>query len=97
LFELKKTDEVQKLIAITKSDSGVSGPKLAQAHMQLGALLAENIQLDPSDTTVIAILRGGIFLQKVYILNLDVSFKLITQNMRTSFDRKQRTLFLWIP
>ena len=61
LFELKKTKEVEQLIAITKSDLGISGPELAKAHIRLGELLAENIDLDPADTTVVALLRGGIF------------------------------------
>ena len=29
MFELEKTDAVRNLIAITKSDSGISGPELA--------------------------------------------------------------------
>ena len=61
MFELKKTKEVEQLIAITKSDLGISGPELAKAHIRLGELLAENIDLDPADTTVVALLRGGIF------------------------------------
>ena len=61
MFELEKTKEVKKLINITKSDSGVSGPELAKAHIRLGEILAENIDLNPSDTTVVALLRGGIF------------------------------------
>lgn len=53
LFELNKTKEVEELIAITKSDSGISGPELAKAHIRLGELLAENIDLEPADTTVV--------------------------------------------
>lgn len=46
---------------MTKSNSGVSGPELAKAHIQLGALLAKNIDLPPDETTIVAVLRGGIF------------------------------------
>ena len=61
MFELEKTDEVRKLIAITKSDSGISGPSLADAHFRLGELLAESMPFDPRHTTVMATLSGGIF------------------------------------
>ena len=48
MFELEKTEEVKELIAITKSDSGVSGPRLAKAHMRLGGLVAEHLpELNP--------------------------------------------------
>lgn len=61
MFELEKTEEVKELIAITKSDSGVSGPRLAKAHMRLGGLVAEHLpELNPLDTTIVAIMRGGI-------------------------------------
>jgi len=62
LLELEKTDRVKELIAITKSDSGISGPKLAKAHMELGNLLAKEMQdFNPEETTIVAMLRGGIF------------------------------------
>jgi len=61
MITISMTDEVQKLIAVTKSDSGISGPELAKAHIRLGELLAEQIDLPPDDTTVVAILRGGVF------------------------------------
>lgn len=62
MFELQKTDEINRLIAITKSDSGISGPELAKAHMELGRLLGQQLTcFDPKDTTIIAMLRGGIF------------------------------------
>lgn len=71
MFELEKTDEVRKLIAITKSDSGISGPSLADAHFRLGELLAESMPFDPQETTVMAILRGGIFLRRAFTTGLD--------------------------
>lgn len=67
MFELDKTDEVKRLIAITKSDSGISGPQLAQAHIELGHILGRYMDIDPENTTVVAIMRGGIFLaQGIY-------------------------------
>ncbi len=62
MFELEKTEAVKALISIAKSDSGISGPELAKAHMELGRLLAEQMpNLDPVDTTIVAMMRGGIF------------------------------------
>jgi hypothetical protein len=76
LFELEKTEEVLRLIAITKSDSGISGPELAQAHMQLGYLLAEHMPVDPDNTTVIAMLRGGVFFAEGIYFKLGCKFQL---------------------
>ena len=62
MFVLNQTDEVKRLIAITKSDSGISGAKLREAHRRLGHLIGEAFaSLNPADTTVVAMLRGGIF------------------------------------
>lgn len=62
MFELEKDDHVNSLIEITKSNSGISGPTLAKAHMELGGLLADKLpDMKPADTTIVAILRGGIF------------------------------------
>lgn len=67
LFELERTEEVRRLIAITKSDSGISGPELAQAHIALGHILGRHMEIDPENTTVVAVMRGGIFLaQGIY-------------------------------
>ena len=38
MYELKRDEEVERLIAITKSDSGISGPRLVEAHRELGRL-----------------------------------------------------------
>jgi hypothetical protein len=63
LFEIKRDERIEKLIAITKSDSGISGPVLAKAHVELGRALGEQIKERFShDTTVVAVLRGGIFM-----------------------------------
>ena len=62
MFELKKNEEINNLIAITKSDSGISGPELAKAHIQLGMAMGSQMTgFEPEDTTIVAILRGGIF------------------------------------
>lgn len=66
MYEIEKTEKINRLIAITKSDSGISGPNLAKAHMELGMLLGEKmVRFDPSDTTVVAMLRGYIFCGRV--------------------------------
>lgn len=44
MFEIKKDEKIEKLIAITKSDSGISGPLLAKAHVELGRALGEQIK-----------------------------------------------------
>ncbi len=62
MFELEKTEEINRLIAISKSDSGISGPELAKTHMKLGEAVGGMLRhLDPEDTTIVAMLRGGIF------------------------------------
>lgn len=74
MFELEKTPEVLRLIEITKSNSGISGPELAEAHIQLGRLLAKQVEVDPADTTVIALLRGGIFFAQGMYFELGCRF-----------------------
>ena len=62
MYELKKSEEINRLIAITKSDSGISGPELAKANIKLGMAMGRQIMgLSPEDTTIVAMLRGGIF------------------------------------
>ena len=75
MFELEKTDQVRKLISITKSDSGISGPELAEAHIQLGRLLAASIVLPPNETTIVAMLRGGIFFAEGMYFQLGCRFE----------------------
>ena len=67
---------MEELIAVTKSDSGISGPELAKAHIRLGELLAENIDIEPEDTTVVALLRGGIFFAQGIYFKLGCKFEL---------------------
>lgn len=62
MFELDKTEEIRRLIAVIKSDSGISGPELVKAHIALGEALGKKMTVfDPSETTIVAMLRGGIF------------------------------------
>ena len=74
MFELEKTREVDRLIQITKSNSGISGPELVKAHIRLGELLGESIDLDPTDTTIVAIMRGGIFFAQGLYMTLGCKF-----------------------
>lgn len=86
MFELVKTVEVLNLISITKSNSGISGPKLAKAHMELGYLLAEHMPVDPEDTTVVAMLRGGVFFAEGIYFRLGCKFQLYDPK-RDAFQR----------
>ena len=65
MYELKKNEEINRLIDITKSDSGISGPELMEAHMALGGFLGAELgqmgQFEPEETMVVAVLRGGMF------------------------------------
>ena len=77
MFELEKTDAVKKLIAVTKSDSGISGPQLAMAHMELGKELGLQMKkFDPEDTTIIAMLRGGIFFAEGIYFSMGCRFQI---------------------
>lgn len=77
MLEVEKSDRVKKLIAITKSDSGISGPELAKAHMELGSILGEYLRdMDPTDTTIVALLRGGIFFAEGLYFSLGCKFEL---------------------
>ena len=76
MFEISKDDRVNELIAITKSDSGVSGPILAKAHMELGELLGNSFAgLNPDDTTIVAMLRGGLFFAEGIYFKLGCKFQ----------------------
>ena len=87
MYEIEKTERVKELIAVTKSDSGVSGPQLCAAHMELGRILAEGFRgLDPDDTTVVAMLRGGIFFAAGIYFALGCRFETFDPK-RQAFDR----------
>lgn len=76
MFELEKNEEINKLIAITKSDSGISGPELAGAHMKLGMAMGSQIKgFVPEDTTIVAILRGGIFFAEGMYFSMGCRFQ----------------------
>lgn len=76
MFEIEKNYRVKELISITKSNSGICGPKLAMAHMELGRLLGREFHhLDSKDTTIIAIMRGGIFFAEGLYFELGCKFQ----------------------
>lgn len=76
MFEITKTQEIQRLIAITKSNSGISGPELVKAHIALGEALGKEMQVfDPNDTTIVAMLRGGIFFAEGMYLSMGCRFQ----------------------
>lgn len=76
MFEIIKDEHINELIEITKSDSGISGPELAQAHIELGRQLAMQIKnLTPQDTTVVAMLRGGFFFAQGMYFQLGCRFQ----------------------
>ena len=77
MFELEKSDEINKWIAMTKSDSGWSGPELARAHIELGMALGNQMKgFDRKDTTVVAMLRGGIFFAEGIYFALGCKFQI---------------------
>lgn len=76
MFEIEKDNRINELIAITKSNSGISGPILAKAHMELGEKLAEEFcGLDSKDTTIVAMLRGGLFFAEGMYFKLGCKFQ----------------------
>lgn len=95
MFELTKTEEVNHLIAITKSDSGFSGPPLAKAHIELGkAIGAQMTMFDPSDTTVVAMLRGGIFFAEGIYFSLGCKFQVYDPKREKFVRPKTKTIIL---
>ncbi len=76
MFVLSKNEEIDRLISITKSGSGVSGPELAKAHMRLGELIAEKMDYSADDTTVVAMMRGGVFFAEGIYFRLGCRFML---------------------
>lgn len=76
MFEIEKDDRINELISITKSNSGISGPTLAKAHIELGERLADAfVDLDPGDTTIVAMLRGGLFFVEGMYFKLGCKFQ----------------------
>lgn len=81
MFLIKKDNEIEKLIEITKSNSGVSGPELCETHIKLGKLLAKTIKIDPKNTTVVAIMRGGMFFAQGIYFELGCKFSIFNPKL----------------
>lgn len=76
MFELGKNEAINRLIDNTKSDSGISGPELAISHIELGKELGKQIKMfNPSDTTIVAMLRGGIFFAEGMYFSMGCKFQ----------------------
>lgn len=76
MYIIERTERISQLIDVTKSGSGISGPELAKAHMELGMLLAEQMKdLEPEETTIVAVLRGGIFFAEGMYFQLGCKFQ----------------------
>ena len=76
MFELEKTEEIKKLITITKSGSGISGPELAEAHIKLGIEMGNQIEgFTPEDTTIVAMMRGGMFFAEGMYFSMGCKFE----------------------
>ena len=77
MFELEKSEEINRLIAVTKSGSGISGPQLAQAHIELGKILGLRMKkFEPDQTTIVAMLRGGIFFAEGIYFSMGCRFQI---------------------
>ena len=76
MYEIERNEEISRLIEITRSNSGISGPELAKAHMTLGKELAKHICFNPTETTIVAVLRGGIFFAEGMYFQLGCKFEL---------------------
>lgn len=94
MYELNKTEYVNKLIGITKSDSGISGPELAKAHIELGTLLAKEMNYPPNDTTVVAVLRGGMFFAQGIYFELGCKFQTFDPKTETFIRPKTKHVIL---
>ena len=83
MYELKRDEEVERLIAITKSDSGISGPRLVEAHRELGRLLGAQIgqsgQFEPEETYM-----GGYFSRRGCIWLWGAGSGCMIRSMRSS-------------
>ncbi len=95
MFELKKTEEIDKLISITKSNSGVSGPELAKAHIVLGEALGNQMKdFESDDTTIVAILRGGIFFAEGMYFSLGCKFQVYDPKYETFIRPQTKNVIL---
>lgn len=95
MFEIEKNEKIKELIAITKSNSDISGPVLAKAHMELGELLAEKFtDLSPEDTTIVAMLRGGLFFAEGMYFKLGCKFQTYNPKNETFIRPKTKNVIL---
>lgn len=95
MFEIEKDERIKKLISITKSNSGISGPVLAKTHMELGELLAERFtDLNPKDTTIVAMLRGGLFFAEGMYFKLGCKFQTYDPKKDTFIRPKTKNVIL---
>lgn len=71
----KEIEEIDKLISITKSNSGITGNKLALAHFELGKKLSRYLaDYDEKDTTILSIERSGRFLSDGFYISFGGKF-----------------------
>lgn len=95
MFELEKNEEINRLIAITKSDSGISGPALAEAHIELGKALGKQMTMfSPNETTVVAVLRGGIFFAEGIYFSLGCRFQIYDPKKETFIRPQTKNVIL---
>ncbi len=68
--------EIENLVNITKSGSGICGNRLALAHFELGKKLSRYIlNLHENDTTIISLERSGHFLADGMYMNFNCRFE----------------------
>ena len=81
MFEIEKNDTIKKLIAVTKSDSGISGPQLAMAHIELGKELGlhMNDMAEQLESAISELKSANIELQQ------DIEKKEKIESMRSEF------------
>ena len=95
MYELEKNEAINELIAITKSDSGISGPDLAKAHMELGRYLAKAMpSLEPEETTIVAMLRGGIFFAEGMYFDMGCKFQTFDAKYETFVRPKTKNIII---
>jgi len=62
LLDTEKSDELESLINVCKSDSSIQGRQLREAHYKLGNIMAKRMinDLTNGDITVIIMMRAGL-------------------------------------
>lgn len=73
--------EIEEMIEITKSNSQINGVDLAKTHIFLGQCLGkyliEEEKFNPTETTVVALMRGGIFFAQGIYYAMNCKFDII--------------------